>query len=106
MMFGSRTIKKKTMTKIYLYHEYETPEEYQKHLRASGKPHDAVVVAGILYTMDEYDMQGRTITYGNRKHGKAMEIATQDRYGAQGFTDVVVSCGELTSWRNDIVYAE
>lgn len=94
-----------TKAKIVDY-EYDTPEAYQYHLRTGGAPHDRVVIGGILFTQDEYDMDGRVISYGNKKHGKAMSIFTRDRYGETGFDDAVVELDELIVWRNDIVYAE
>lgn len=87
------------------YYSYHTPEDYQKHLRKGGKIHDLVIVSGILFTQDEYDIAGRYITYGNRKHKKALTIETTDRYN-QGLEDATVTMEEMTSWRNDINYAE
>jgi len=94
------------MSKIYLYHEYKTPEKYQAHLKSGGKSHDNMVVAGVLFTMDEYDQAGRTITYGNLKKKKMLTITTADRYGAGGFADAEVEMDELIAWRNDICYIE
>lgn len=95
----------KVLQKHDLYHTYKDAQDYQIYLRKNGNPHDYVIVNGILFTQDEYDMSGKEITYGNLKKKKSMTITTSDRY-KDGFEDAVVEIDELYSWRNDINYAE
>ena len=87
------------------HYKYKTTTSYQNYLRRTGKPRDILIVDGILFTMDEYDMGGQTITYGNLKHKQAMMITTADRY-REGFGDATVMQYGLDFWRNDINYIE
>jgi hypothetical protein len=88
-----------------MYPTYDDVSAYQAYLRADGKCHDAMIVDGMVFTMDEYDMAGRTITYGNKKHWKQITVSTSDRYDL-GFSDAVVEQEEMTSYRRDLVYVE
>lgn len=88
------------------YYAYKTAKHYENHLKKNGKSHDAVIVGKILFTMDEYDMEGKTITYGNLKHKKMLTIETSNRYGITGFKDANVWIDDLSFWRNDITYIE
>jgi len=89
-------------------HRFKDLAEFQAYICQSkaGAP-DYVSIDNLLYTMEEYDMAGRTILYQNRRAKKILEITTADRYDkATGFSDAIVDQYEATSWRNDIAYAD
>lgn len=68
--------------------------------------YDYVIVDGILYTMEEYDHDGKNVMWANRKHEMQMCVETVNRYGSLGYTDARVDIWPAISWRNDIAYAE
>lgn len=90
-------------------YQFKTAQDFQNYLRSlphSGFIPDYVAISGILYTMDNYDFNGKVMTYGNQKTGLSFEVSTADRY-KQGVFDATVSEPEnLGISRNDIVYAE
>lgn len=94
------------------YNEYTdesfTDAEALQTFFRSGKTlkYDYVIVEGKLFTMEEYDMDGKEIMFANRKYEKQLNIVTTNRYGSLGFTDAKVYMWDATSWRNDITYAE
>ncbi|MHB8674630.1 MAG: hypothetical protein ACYDAK_13265 [Candidatus Limnocylindrales bacterium] len=97
------------------YHTFKTPELFQKWLQTKhdtchpemkyGGCLDYVTVAGVLYTMHEYDSAGKTITWANKKHGLMLEMTTSDRY-TRGYSDAEVIAYPSDWLRNDISYAE
>ncbi len=67
---------------------------------------DNVAVDGILYTIEEYDMDGRTIALYNKRIDIRMEIETEDRY-KNGWHDAKVTVyKDYGAWRNDIRYLD
>lgn len=99
------------------FHTFASVETFQKYLRTKhehcevagkyGGCLDYVRVAGILYTMHEYDSAGKTITWANKKHNVQLELETANRYRDGGYDDAVVWLIE-DPWymRSDISYAE
>ena len=92
------------------YHSFNTPEAMQeymrKHVYKEGE-WDYVTVHGIVYTMDEYDSDGKYLTWGNMKHNKQLRVDTSNRYSESGFTDSVVYVfDDWGLFRNDITYYE
>jgi len=85
--------------------KFKTVEAFQKYVRENGTP-DIVNVQGILFTMDNYDMTGKEISYGNRKKEKSMFVETENRYGLNKFKDAIVYIEDMCSYRNDIHYQE
>ena len=79
-------------------------EELQKHIRQNGFS-DYFKVNGLIYTQQEYDMQGKTISYGNKKHEKGFIVNTEDRY-KKGTQDAEIELFDEWFLRNDIVYFE
>lgn len=100
----------KTPTKIL--NEYVLPIEQfssigeaQTFIRENKAP-DYLVIDSILYTMDEYDNDGKEITYYNKRTGNALRVWTDNRYH-DGFGDAQVELLENYGvWRNDITYAD
>ncbi len=74
-------------------------------VRKSGCP-DYITFQGMLFTMEEYDMSGKEIYYGNRKHNKTMLVKTSNRYGQTKFKDAEIEVYDACSYRQDIHYAE
>ncbi len=66
---------------------------------------DYVTVGGLVYTMHEFDSDGRTITWANKKHGQMLEMTTSNRY-QNGYSDARVEQYEPGYFRNDISYAQ
>jgi len=98
------------------YHTFKNEDTFQKYLRtkhgacaAAGKHGgcvDYVRVAGVLYTMHEFDSAGRTITWANKKRNMMMEMTTTDRYADHGYDDAVIDIYPASYLRTDISYAE
>lgn len=84
---------------------FKTIDEMQEYIR-NNTTEDYVVVDNLLYTMEEYDMSGKQITYHNRRTGNTILVETKDRYKL-GFGDAVVSLlKNYGIYRNDIAYAD
>ena len=91
----------------YTDDSFKSAEALEKFFRSGKKlTYDYVIVDGILYTMHEYDMEGRTVTWANEKHSMMLEVSTDDRYSAAGYTDARVAVYPASYLRNDITYAE
>ena len=78
--------------------------ELEKYIR-KNKSEDYFSVNGIVYTMDNYDMEGKEISYGNKKHNKGFLVLTEDRY-KQNWKDAIIKEFEPMCFRNDISYFE
>lgn len=69
---------------------------------------DNVAIDGVLYTMDEYDIEGLYITFGNKRSGNQLRIDTpNNRYEAGGWADakVMLYMG-FGFFRDDINYLD
>lgn len=91
------------------FHHFKTAADFQQFLQTKYKKDetiDYVDIDGILFTMDEYDLNGQTMTYYNKRLDLAFEVSTSNRY-QNGFSDAQVSeIYNRGSWRNDINYAD
>jgi hypothetical protein len=94
------------------YHTFATPETFQTFLRTryANCKHgsgclDYVNVAGVLYTMHEYDNDGKQVTWANKKKNLMLEMDTTNRYQI-GYHDAEVLSYPADWLRNDISYAE
>lgn len=90
---------------VFDEHRFNTVEEAQNYVRRNNKSPDYMAIGGILYTMEEYDESGQTILYANRRNNLTLELLTTARY-SNGFADAELNIYPLTSWRNDISYAD
>ena len=70
---------------------FRTFQSYQNHLRKGGDFFDYVKIQKYIFTMDEYDMNGQEITYGNVKHQKTMFVKTEDRYKSKKDAEVTIA---------------
>ena len=93
------------------FHTFKKIEGFQKFLRSDRYKKettgtlDYITIGGIIYTMHEYDSEGRYITWANRKHNKMIEMETSDRY-KNGYDDAIVLEYEPVGLRTDISYYE
>lgn len=86
-------------------HKFTNEKEFEKYLHEKNKAPDYISIAGVLYTMEEYDESGQSITYQNRRNGYQLEIMTTARY-TNGYKDAEVIMYPAGWWRNDLVYAD
>ena len=85
---------------------FRSTVDYQKFLQNGGTSLDSVNIAGVDYTMEEYDSEGKNIVYANRRTGTAFQLDTSNRY-KNGFGDTeVTEIYPASSYRNDIVYID
>ena len=93
--------------KDYTDEEFIDAKHFQEFLQ-SGKTlkYDYVIVGGILYTMEEYDIDGQCVIWANKKHSLQMSVDTINRYSDVGYTDAKVEIYPAYSFRQDIFYAE
>lgn len=78
--------------KKHAFHNFKTVQSFEKFLQGQYHNHwknnfktyrkslDCIAVDGILFTMEEYDGSGHTLTWGNKRLGQNLEVSTQDRY--------------------------
>jgi hypothetical protein len=94
------------------YARFENIEQFQNHIRSAfgSQDHcpDYIVVDNVLYTMEEYDMDGKYIEYYNKRTNNMIRVETQNRYSKDiGFSDAVVEFYQNYGvWRNDINYTD
>lgn len=102
----------KTSTKLieeytHTAHRFNTVKEYQEYLRDGQLVLDYVAINGILYTIEEYDMAGKQISYCNKRTTLGFIVETQDRYSEAGFSDATIEePTETGCYRNDITFAD
>lgn len=84
---------------------FATVAEFQAHLRSSNEIPDHVSVDGTAYTLEEYDGEGKTLRYGNRRTGNSLEITTSNRYKT-GYSDAEVEEYVSGTYRPDIDYVD
>lgn len=94
------------------FHTFKDAASFEKFLRSGKYPAchssgclDYVRVAGILYTMHEYDMDGQSVTWGNLKNLTMLEMRTANRYKL-GYNDAEIVAYPASFMRQDIAYAE
>lgn len=85
--------------------EFKDLKGFEEFIRKENTCPDLIKVGDIIYTMQEYDFSGKTITYGNKRTETGFSVETEDRYNKKlGFKDAKIE--EYDSWflRNDISY--
>ena len=80
--------------------------DFQHYVRKYDSAPDYVAINSQLFTMDMYDMDGKTLTYQNRRNNLELEIETANRYGETAYSDAKVSMDLSSFYRTDIVYAD
>jgi len=102
---------RKKLLKEYPFYHFKTCEDYQtflreKYIKGSEKI-DYIDIGGILYTMEEYDMEGRYISYYNKRTGLGFIVETVDRYSPLGFESALVEEPYIVgAYRNDISFID
>lgn len=89
--------------------KYKNGKDFEKFLRTEDYCPDFVKIGGIVFTMDNYDEEGKEISFGNYKKEKSFIIITDPKYktSKNGFNNAVVEeIVDCDSFRNDIVYYE
>ena len=81
---------------------FRTINSYQAHLRKGGSSFDYVKIGKYIFTQDEYDLSGATISYGNKEYQKTLFIMTADRYKSK--KDAVVIMEDFLFARNGFHY--
>jgi hypothetical protein len=85
--------------------KYKTVSSFQRYVRKNGTP-DSVNIDSMVFTMDNYDMHGKEISYGNRAKEKSLYVETGNRYGENGFKDAICYIEDMCSYRTDINYLQ
>jgi len=85
---------------------YETAEQFETAIRNGDEISDYIWINNVLYTMDNYDMTGEEINYGNKTDEMEMVVRTANRYSDDGFSDAEVEIREQWWYRTDITYMD
>ena len=85
--------------------EFGSAEEFQDYIRENEECPDVIKIGGVIYTMDEYDSSGKTISYANIRLNEALFVRTENRY-KYGFKDAVVVEDVLVSYRPGFPYLD
>lgn|SRR3990167_876869 len=105
-----KTTNKKLLADYPFYH-FKDVKQFETFLQTSyekgSEKIDYIDIAGILYTIEEYDMDGKQIMYYNKRTGLGFQIDTENRYGTLGFADAeVCEPYEVGCYRNDINFID
>jgi len=107
----NKGIKPKRLPKFYDRYtdeKFVDAQEFEDFLRRGQTlKYDYMILGGVLYTMHEYDMDGKQVTWANKKYNTMVEVNTSNRYGERGYTDAeVLFINDPWGLRMDINYAE
>ncbi len=92
------------------YHTFKDIDRLTAFLRTSkwnSGELDFITVGGIVYTMHEFDDEGKYMNWANKKHDTLIQCDTSNRYSPSGFSDA--DCWLQENWgmlRSDISYHE
>lgn len=85
---------------------FNNVKEFENWLQDEAeKMPDIVTINNIVYTMDCYDMDGKEVSYANKRTEKGFIVETSERY-RNGLKDSDVSDIEHTNIRNCISYQD
>ena len=80
--------------------------DFQDYVRNNGTP-DYCVINKVLFTMEEYDNDGKEIVYANIRNGLNIFVNTKNRYDKEvKFSDARVTLETLSSTRNGFPYVD
>jgi len=90
------------------YYSFKDVSDFEKFLHSkkwnSGEL-DYITVNNRIYTIHEYDSNGKNMSWGNREHDELIDCNTSNRYGSTGFTDAKIYLfGDYGLLRDDIHY--
>lgn len=83
--------------------EFNNIGSFEAYIRSFDECPDIVKIDGVFYAMDNYDREGKQITYANKRTLTGFSVFTENRY-YKGFSDAKVTEIEEVSIRNDINY--
>lgn len=90
------------------FYSFKSPQDFETFLRTkkwkSGEL-DYITVGGLVFTMHEYDNDGKYIQWANKKNGLMIELTNSNRY-QNGYEDSTVEQYETDYFRDDISYHE
>lgn len=82
---------------------FSTVKDYERWIRMNPNLPDVVTIGDVVFTMDNYDEEGKEVSYGNKENEKSFIVLTENRY--KSHSDAKVSEIEpMTSYRTDITY--
>jgi len=85
--------------------QFKNIDEFKKFIIKNEKCPDYIAIDSIPFTMENYDMSGKSILYFNEKLKLEIEVKHENRY--KDFANVLsVEIYEGSFWRNDITYLE
>jgi hypothetical protein len=84
--------------------DFKTEKELVEHVRKHGT-RDHMKFKGNIFTQDFYDLEGRIITFGNKKTNTTIQISTSNRY-KNGFRDAEMIIFEDSGCFDWIDYVE
>jgi len=85
--------------------QFKNIDEFKKFIIKKKKCPDYIAIDSIPFTMEEYDMSGKIISYLNKKLMLEIEVKHEDRY--KDFTNVLsIEIMEAGCYRTDISYLE
>ena len=83
---------------------YANIKDLQHDIRNNIGIPDYVCIMGVLYTMEEYDMDGKEISYVNKRTTNRIILHTKNRYSELGVSDANIELIENSGfYRNDVV---
>jgi hypothetical protein len=86
--------------------QFENIGLFESWLREEMTAPDYVKIGDLVFTLDNYDIDGKEMTYGNKRTFKSFSVFNEDRYGLNGLSDSEVSEIEESCIRNDINYLD
>jgi hypothetical protein len=96
---------KEQKDKFYQYRNYKNVNELQRYIRKNGA-RDYFKLNGIVYTQEEYDLEGHRILYSNKRTNTGFIVTTRDRY-KEGFGDAEIEyVDEWNFFRDDMSYID
>lgn len=84
---------------------YKNEKEFEDALQEMDDCPDNVQIGDIVFTMDNYDLEGKEISFGNKRTCMGFNINTSNRY-KNGLKDADVSEIQENCLRNDLVYLD
>lgn len=84
-------MKNTTLIKKYAFHNFKNEKTFEKWLQTQYHGHfligfehykkslDCIAVKGILFTMEEYDNEGKYLVWGNKKKNVINNMATNQK---------------------------
>lgn len=60
--------------------KYKNVKEFENALQEMDDCPDNVEIGNIVFTMDNYDAEGKEVSFGNKRTTKGFTITTEDRY--------------------------